>query len=1063
MKFLSKTLFSMPAMAVMLLIFALSCAVATFIENDFGTETAWAVVYNAWWFELIQVLLGVNLIYNIIRFKLYKKEKLPSFIFHFGMILILLGAGLTRYFGYEGVLNIREGKSSNIVRSSEPYIQFSAYKDGMVHEVAYKQLITQLGKNRFDFSFDVDNETVHVKFKDFIPRAVKAIVDAPEGIPTIALTISNEEGKSSLVLREGNAFEKNGIIYIFNAEKPSSLRDDMPIINFKLDNGKFFFTSNKAVEYFTMQNASKGEFAKNTLYEFNDKNLYTIGESSFAVRYLGLKGKETIISEEPQPNSMDMPYNALILELDYKNEKREVVLFGLGRGYKGSPVQIAFDDTVFVAEWGSKVLELPFLIKLNDFQLERYPGSNSPSSYASEVVVLDSEKNITKPYRIYMNNVLDYRGYRFFQASYDQDELGTVLSVNKDPGKIPTYLGYFLLSFGMLFNVLNPNSRFRKLANLIHKDAIAGSKKAASIFAFLLISALLSSPNSLNAQGFEELMNSNQTARDISKEHANKFGTILVQSMDGRIKPIDTLSRDILNKVYRSETYKGLNANQVILSMIESPYYWAQVPFIRVSHPKLKKILGLKESDNYASFMNFYDENDQYKLLKVTEVANRKKDAEKNKFDKDVLKVDERFGIMYFTFTLEMFRIVPKAADLNNTWYSINGAMQTFPQDEASDVNILFRSYFYLLEQSMQSGNWTEADKGVDRIKAYQVQYGVNVMPSKSRVDAEILFNKIKIFDRLSPIYLITGFALLLFIFVKMAAPRLKISPIVKVIFTINLIAFLIHTFGLGLRWFVAEHAPWSNGYESMIYIAWALALSGLFFSRTSVISMALTYILAGITLFVAHLSWMDPQITNLVPVLKSYWLTIHVSVITASYGFLGLCSLLGFFVLILYITKSFSSKPSYKTEVEKNITEATRINEMSMILGLCLLTIGNFLGGVWANESWGRYWGWDPKETWSLISILFYAIIAHFRFIPRVNNQFAFAIFSTIAYASIIMTYFGVNYYLSGMHSYAGGDAVPVPAFVYWVVGIVGIVIAGANFCVSRDEEKYNREIKKL
>ena len=270
----------------------------------------------------------------------------------------------------------------------------------------------------------------------------------------------------------------------------------------------------------------------------------------------------------------------------------------------------------------------------------------------------------------------------------------------------------------------------------------------------------------------------------------------------------------------------------------------------------------------------------------------------------------------------------------------------------------------------------------------------------------------------------------------------LRIGMVTKIVLGINFVAFLIHTAGLGLRWYISTHAPWSDGYESMIYIAWAIALAGIFFSRQSVVSLALTSILTGVTLFVAHLSWMDPQITNLVPVLKSYWLNIHVSVITASYGFLGLCSLLGFFTLILFILRN-KTKTKRNEEIDRNIVEATRINEMAMILGLSLLTVGNFLGGVWANESWGRYWGWDPKETWALVSILFYAAVVHFRFIPKLNTPFAFAVASTVTFASIIMTYFGVNFYLSGMHSYASGDPIPVPTFVYYTVAIVVAVIA--------------------
>ena len=313
-------------------------------------------------------------------------------------------------------------------------------------------------------------------------------------------------------------------------------------------------------------------------------------------------------------------------------------------------------------------------------------------------------------------------------------------------------------------------------------------------------------------------------------------------------------------------------------------------------------------------------------------------------------------------------------------------------------------------------------------------------MPSEKKIDIEILFNKFQVFDRLTPIYLLAGLALLLFVFVKMLAPKVQINGIVKAVYIINLLAFLAHTAGLGLRWYIAEHAPWSNAYESMVYIAWALGLSGIIFAKRSPIALALTSILAGVTLFVAHLSWMDPQITTLVPVLQSYWLTIHVSIITASYGFLGLCALLGGFTLLLIILQN-KKKPN--AEIARNITEATRINEMAMILGLSLLTLGNFLGGVWANESWGRYWGWDSKESWSYITIIVYAIVLHLRFIPKLRGVFAFLTASVLSFASVLFTYFGVNFYLSGLHSYANGESFGVSGLIYLILAALALLIA--------------------
>jgi cytochrome c-type biogenesis protein CcsB len=504
-----------------------------------------------------------------------------------------------------------------------------------------------------------------------------------------------------------------------------------------------------------------------------------------------------------------------------------------------------------------------------------------------------------------------------------------------------------------------------------------------------------------------------------------------------------------------------MDANEILFNIVNSPRIWQAEPIIRISHPELKKLLNINGS--YASFKDFFDtQTNEYKLQKIVETAERKKESERNQFDKDAIKVDERVNVLFSTFTLDILRIVPKIDDENRQWHSLNSAIYTFPADEASNVRMLFGIYFESVDKAVQNGNWTNADKMAEIIKKYQQNYGNDIIPTQTKIKAEIFFNKAKIFDRIYIVYLLSGFILLVSIFIKMALPKFNVHVIIKTLFAINLLAFIIHTGGLALRWYVAEHAPWSNSYESMIYIAWAIALSGLFFARTSAISMSLAYIMAGITLFTAHLSWMDPHITNLMPVLKSHWLTIHVSVITASYGFLGLCALLGFFVLILKIIQGFGSNASYKIEIEKNITEATKINEMSMILGLSLLTVGNFLGGVWANESWGRYWGWDPKETWALISILIYAAVVHFRFIPYLNNQFAFAAASILAYFSIIMTYFGVNFYLSGMHSYASGDPVPVPMFIWVIIAIITILMAIAAIITAKEKQN-GKDLKKL
>jgi cytochrome c-type biogenesis protein CcsB len=279
---------------------------------------------------------------------------------------------------------------------------------------------------------------------------------------------------------------------------------------------------------------------------------------------------------------------------------------------------------------------------------------------------------------------------------------------------------------------------------------------------------------------------------------------------------------------------------------------------------------------------------------------------------------------------------------------------------------------------------------------------------------------------------------------------RKNTSMFVRILSWVLFAGFLFHTFGLGIRWYIAGHSPMSNGYESMIFISWVTLLAGFIFSRKSPFALSATAVLAGMTLMVAHLSFMDPEITNLVPVLKSYWLTLHVSVITGSYGFLGLGAILGIISMILL---SLSDKKNIE-RISVTIDELAVINYKTLTLGLYLLTIGTFLGAVWANESWGRYWGWDPKETWSLITIIIYSFVIHSRMIPGMKDIYTFNLLSLFAFSSVLMTYFGVNYYLTGLHSYASGDPIPVPVFVYVAV----IVLASLSLVAYMKYRKWEK-----
>ena len=355
----------------------------------------------------------------------------------------------------------------------------------------------------------------------------------------------------------------------------------------------------------------------------------------------------------------------------------------------------------------------------------------------------------------------------------------------------------------------------------------------------------------------------------------------------------------------------------------------------------------------------------------------------------------------------------------------------------AHEVSKLLGDVFKAFDAGIFRDQWDDVSPSLQAIADYQKEHSPKLYLSSAKVRAEMFLNSSNIFNKLVVPYLILGLLFLGGVIVSMLKNQTPNKKVRVFLYILACICVLIHTIALLLRWYVSEHSPWSNAYESMLYIAFAAGVAGVVFFRRYFLAIAAALFLAGISLFVANLGFMDPQITPLVPVLKSYWLNIHVSVITASYGFLGLCFILGVMSLVLFVFRS-PSRPN----IDGSIHSLYALNEMAMILGLMFLSVGNFLGGVWANESWGRYWSWDAKETWALISIVIYSIVLHLRFMGFKNMPYVFSVASVLAFYVILMTYFGVNYYLSGMHSYAAGDPVPVPTFVYYFVGLNVLLI---------------------
>ena len=908
---LSNLLFSFRTTLILLAILAIGAGCATFIENDFGTSSARVLVYNNLWYEIILILTTVNLTGIIFKYKMWRNK--ARFIFHSSFVIILLGAGITRYAGYEGIMEIPEGQIQNKMLSQEPYLQITIKDGNNIYYQEYQKEFTSLFPeiNNFSHKVKVEDKVIAINYKDH--KFVK----------------------------------KNG--------------------------GKMGLTT---------------------------------------------------------------------VEVIYNNETQEIKLPGM-RGQNSIPIDLQFGNLTVTLAYGSKVIDLPFSIKLNDFQLDRYPGSMAPSSYASEVTVM-KENGKTYDYRIFMNRTMNEGNFLFFQSSYFPDESGTVLSVNNDPGKWPTYLGYFLLTLGLLLNFFDKKSRFWKLTKFVSSRNLAS---VAIISLFLFSANSLFAQENTNSSNVDELSQNKQILEYLnkfkieSKESAEKFSKLVTQSSNGRMKPLSTLNLEIIQKLSGKSTLLDMNPDQLILGMITRPDIWSELKVIKIKTPKLKKFLGVDENEKYIAFSEVCKDG-KYLLSGEAEAALQVKPMDRGTYEKDIIQLDERLNIIYSVFNGTLFNIFPKikdsAEDDNNKWYNPLDAMQIFKGQNQVAVETMTREFINYVVES----NWEEANKFLSMIAIYQQKAGSEVIPSQTKIDNEILFNKINIFFKVTLAYLILGFIMLIVAFFVVFNPKIQPKKTTTLFFIILALLFATHTFGMGFRWFISGHAPWSDTYESLLYISWSAVFAGVVFFRKSLLALSASVIVASIFMFTAHLTGIDPQITNLVPVLKSYWLTIHVSILTASYGFFGLSAILGFMTLIMFIFRK--NRP----HVDETIKTVTAINEISLIIGLAAITIGNFLGGVWANESWGRYWGWDPKETWAYVSIVVYTIVVHLRFIKPLATPFALATASLLAFSSILMTYFGVNFYLSGMHSYATGDPVPIPMWVYYAITIIitTIILAFKN-----------------
>lgn len=1009
-------LFSTRLMAILFLSFAIAMGAGTFIESKYNTDTAKIWIYNAWWFEAIMVFFMINFIGNIKRYQLLKKEKWATLLLHLSFVFILLGAFVTRYISYEGMMPIREGAAENQVFSDKTFLTVfvdGEYKGEMKRRVFEKPLLlSPVTNNNFSISDKFADTEFKVEYKNFILGAKEIIKPDTKGTLYFKIVEAGDGGRHEHMLKEGEIQNIHNVLFSLNKYTEGA-------ININIAGNTSTIQTPFEGNYMRMADKLQGKVTKGAAQPLMMRSLYTIGEMRFVFPDPAVKG---VIAYDSKNDFKEKNHeDALVLNVSAQGQQKEVTILG-SKGKIGESKTVKIGNIEYTLFYGSKAYVLPFKIKLNNFIAKKYPGTEkSYSSFESQVTVQDSTKSFDA--RIFMNNVLDYKQFRFFQSSFDPDEKGTVLSVNHDFwGTAITYSGYFMLFFAMMSIMFTKYSRF---ADLKRKLEVVKAKKAKLITILVLMLSF-----SGFAQKHDEHQHQTPSEKQIDsllnkykvpEDHAAKFGRLIIQDGGGRMKPVNTFSSELLRKVSHVESYKGMNSDQVLLSMTQYAKLWIEVPliYIKSGNDSIRKIIGVDKEAQYAPFISFFDEKGNYKLSPYLDDAF--KSANPNQFEKDFIETDKKVNLMESALSGRILKIFPIPNDANNKWISYLELNESGMKGmDSTYTKSVLPLYFGTLTNAADTKDYKTANELLESINGFQKKFGAKVRPSEEKISLEILYNKSDIFKNLFMAYFTVGCLMLIFTILNIIFEKKILRIAINSFHIIIGILFGLHTIGLIARWFISGHAPWSNAYESIIYVAWATMFFGLAFDRKSKLTVAASAFVTSMILFAAFMNWIDPEIANLQPVLNSYWLMIHVAVIVASYGPFALGMILGTVSLLLIL---FTNEKN-KAKMDLNIQEITYINEMALTVGLIMLTIGNFLGGQWANESWGRYWGWDPKETWALISIMVYAFVIHARFVPSLRGKWIFNLMSMFAFVSILFTYYGVNFHLVGLHSYASGEA---------------------------------------
>lgn len=635
--------------------------------------------------------------------------------------------------------------------------------------------------------------------------------------------------------------------------------------------------------------------------------------------------------------------------------------------------------------------QLPFSITLNQFEIIYYKGTLAPMDFISHISVADKDCHRQIQGKVSMNHIFSYQHYRFYQSGYSEDNEGSVFSVSHDPYGIGiTYAGYTLLLLSTVFFFFSPQSRFRQLLKspLLHR----------SLTVILLLFAFSLNSNFLKANS--------PSPKVLPREVVEHFGDLYIL-YNNRICPLQTFARDFTIKLYGSSSYKGLTPEEVLTGWLFYYDSWKNEPIIRIKSNEARKLLEIE--GNYARLKDYISTINEYKLEKM---MNHIRSGEQVTDKRGIEEADEKFNIINLVCTGAMMKIFPcrNIAGKTLEWYSQSDQL---PQDMDNDKWVFIRKSMSYVNEMIVMKKYNDACLLLEKIKKYQQKECDGLLPADNKFKAEKIYNQFDYSKSVAMACICIGLICFIYYCHCMASQK-RTSR--KAIIILNILLWIVFTYlsaAICLRGYVSNHLPLSNGFETMQFMAWCTLLLTFLLQRKFAMLLPFGFLLCGLTLMVSMLGESNPQITQLMPVLQSPLLSIHVVVIMIAYSLLAFIMLNGVTAVILHQSQK---------ECKEQIERLQIISQIILYPAIFLLAIGIFIGAVWANVSWGRYWGWDPKEVWALITMLVYALALHPRSLPWFHRTMFFHVFCITAFITVLITYFGVNFLLGGMHSYANG-----------------------------------------